>query len=131
MRALMDSYEKKYGHAAKIFLRTLGGDPNPIAEEVEKSHSEPDPFGFDFGETDPEDDLHNLIRREILRLYFSKISRKEALMVCNVLGDLGKINPCPSIPELSYNAMSFIDAWNTVNIDQSPIQLDGEDWFSV
>lgn len=131
MSALMDSYEEKYGLAAKVFLRTLGGDPNPIAEEVDKAYSKPDPFEFEFGKNTPEDDLYNLILREIIRLYFSKISREEALMVCNVLGDLGKINPCPSIPELSYSAMSFIDTWNGVNSDQSPIEIGGEDWDLV
>lgn len=44
MSDLITSYENTYGSAAKVFLRTLGGDPDKIIREVEEMENEPDPF---------------------------------------------------------------------------------------
>lgn len=133
MSALMDSYEKKYGSAEKVFLRSLNGDPDTIAKELAELPDDLTSLGFDlpFAANSPEDDLHFAILREIQQRYFSDISRERALAVCEVLSDLGELRPCPSIPDLCYNSFSFMRAWNDANSDQPPIRVNGAEWFSV
>lgn len=132
MSNLITTYENTYGCAAKVFLRTLGGDPDKIIREVEAAENEPDPFaGNSFlASSAPEEDAHNAILRDIRQRYFSGITRDAALGICNALGDLGEFCICASIPDLTYTSGTFMRAWNASNPGEKPIAINGAAYLS-
>ena len=132
MSDLITTYENTYGSAAKVFLRTLGGDPDKIIREIEAAGNEPDPFAGNpfLAASAPEEDAHNAILRDIRQRYFSAITRDAALAICNALGDLGEFRVCASIPALTYTSGTFMSAWNDSNPDENPIAINGAAYFS-
>lgn len=124
MSNLSDSYTATYGTDAKVFLRTLGGNPDKILTDLSNQCTAPNPLsamlGADASAT--AGDAHNAILREIKRIYFSGLPRETALAVANSLSALGTISLCAAIPELTFNAWSYADAWSEANPDQRPIQ---------
>lgn len=126
MSNLSDSYTATYGTDAKVFLRTLGGNPDKILNDPYQCTA-PNPLsamlGADASAT--AEDAHNAILREIKRIYFSGLPRETALAVANSLSALGTISLCAAIPELTFNAWSYADAWSEANPDQRPIQSAG------
>lgn len=131
MSDLITTYDNTYGSAAKIFLRTLGGDPDKIIREVEEAWNEPDPFAGNpfLAPNAPEEDAHNAILRDIRQRYFSGITREAALAICNALGDLGEFHVCASIPALTYTSGTFMSAWNDSNPDEKPITINASYYF--
>lgn len=132
MNDLITTYENTYGSAAKVFLRTLGGDPDKIIQEIEEAWNEPDPFAGNplFPSSTAEEDAHNAILRDIRQRYFSGITRDAALAICNALGDLGEFCICTSIPDLTYTSGTFMRDWNASNPGEKPIAINGAAYFS-
>lgn len=123
MSNLNDLYVAAYGTNARVFLRTLGGDPDKVINDLSARCAEPNPLADMLG-IDPSataEDAHNAILREIKRIYFSGLSRETALAVANSLSDLGAISLCTTIPELTFNVWAYADAWSAANPDQRPI----------
>lgn len=120
---LNDAYVSAYGTNAKVFLRSIGGDPDKIIGDLSAQCAEPNPLaamlGADSGAT--VQDAHNAILREIKRVYFSSLSRASAVAVGNAIGELGSISLCSAVPELTFSALTYAGAWNMANPDQEPI----------
>lgn len=136
MNDLITAYENRFGLAEKVFLRTLGGNPDALLREIEEAHTQdqPDVGSSFFGllpNAAPEEDLHNAILRDIQTHYFAPISREAALAVANTLGELGEISICKTIPELTYNAVAFVDAWNAAHPDKEPIRFNAAAYFAI
>lgn len=120
---LYAAYHAKYGTNARVFLRTLGGDPDAVIRSLIEQCAEPNPLASMLGVSpDPtEEDAHNAILREIKRLYFSGISRDAAVAVANAIGSLGSLCLCDTIPELTFSGVSFADTWSYYHPDKEPI----------
>ena len=126
---LRDEYESKYGLAAKMVLRQLGGDPDAIIEKYADniaSKTEEDALLFSsvmtfFKYADDADNIHNEILKEIERLYFSSLSRDTAVAVCNALINGGQISITTAVDGLSYNGYRFMAVWNAENPDKQKI----------
>ena len=135
MTDLTTKYEATYGSAAKTYLRVLGGDPDAIIREVEQIESQPEPeiltntWGL-LPDPTPEENVHNLILRDIQTRYFASLSRDAALAIGNALGDLGEFKPCASV-DLAYSSATFARAWNAANPEAQPIRLNAGAYFSV
>lgn len=124
--SIHNDYEAKYGLTAKMVLRDLGGDPDKVIDDyIETSSSCPDilinGWFANLVQRSQEDDVHDAIQAEIVRLYFKSISRDAAVAICNALGDYGTISIHSSLPDLSYNGYTFMAAWNAENHDQKEI----------
>lgn len=124
--SIHNDYESKYGLTAKMVLRDLGGDPDKIINDyIATSSSCPDIFldGWFAGLTkrSPEDDIHDMLQREIVRLYFASISRDAAVAICNVLGLYGTLSIHRDLPDLSYNGYTFAAAWSASNPNNDEI----------
>lgn len=137
MSDMMSAYEEVYGLAEKVFLRTLGGDPDAIARRLETVEAEaqtaegPAFPRFDIPGTTPAEDLHNEIIKDTQNRYFSAMPRETALTICNALGDLGEFTPCATVPALKFNAAALADAWNAANPEKAQIQLNAAAYFSI
>ena len=137
MSDIMSAYEAAYGLAEKVFLRTLGGDPDAIARhaealEAETQNSDAPTFpGLGVPDTTPAENLHNEIIKDITRRYFSAMPRESALAIGNALGDFGELTPCATIPALKFNAAALVSPWNAANPDKYPIRLNAAAYFSV
>lgn len=126
---LREEYESKYGLAAKMVLRQLGGDPDAIIEKYADkidSKTEGDALFFSsvmtfFKDTCDADNIHNEILKEIERLYFSSLSRDAAVAICNALIIGGEISITTAVDGLSYNGCRFMAAWNAENPDKQKI----------
>lgn len=136
MANLFERYEAQYGPAASGYLYTLGGDPAAIVAEVERNQAAPEANPLAFlaplvPSTEPEQDAHNAIMREIQRLFFLPISRASALAVCNVLGEAGELIPFPGLPDFRFNAWTFKNAWNDAHPDEARITVNGAALLSI
>lgn len=127
MSDMMSAYEAAYGLAEKVFLRTLGGDPDAIARRLEAMEAEAQTTegpvfpGFDIPGTTPAEDLHNEIIKDTQNRYFSAMPRETALTLCNALGDLGEFTPCATVPALTCNAAAL----------KEQIRLNAAAYFSI
>lgn len=127
MSNLNDAYTAVYGTNAKVFLRSIGGNPDQIIRSLEEKFAEPNPLTDLFG-VDHASDLkyvHRAILQEIERICFSAVSRETAVAIANSIGDLGSISLCTTIPELTFNDWAYANAWSNVNSDHQPIRRMG------
>ena len=135
MSDIMSAYEAAYGLAEKVFLRTLGGNPDEIARRVDDTEAQssdaPAFVGFSFAETTPAEDLHNEIIKDIQQRYFAAMPRETALAIGNALCELGEFTPCATIPALKYTSSGLVDAWNTANPDKEPIKFNAAAYFAI
>lgn len=127
MSNLNDIYTNTHGTSAKAFCFSLGGDPDKVISDLASQCAAPNPLATMLGvdQFATADDAHNAILCEIKRLYFSRIPRDAALSIANSLPELGAISLCSTIPELTFNAWSYADAWSNANPDQPPIRSVG------
>lgn len=123
MYHLNDIYTSAYGTNAKVFLRSIGGNPDAIINDLAAQCAAPNPLADMLGVSSAAtaEDAHNAILREIVRIYFSGVSRESAVAVANALADFGTISLCATIPELTFNAAAYVRAWNNSNPSQNAI----------
>lgn len=129
---LAEAYGRKYGPAAKNYLRSLGGDPDAIIARVQDAWNAPDPVTdwltqcsqahMFTNSTDAAVAAHAEIIKDIERRYFSQFSRESAVLIANALGGQGILCLCPTEDDLTYTCHTFTAKWNEINPDLPPIR---------
>lgn len=139
MKKVIDIYAEQFGLKAKEILNSLGGDAAAILEQAQSSVNvekvtEAGPCAAFMGtEIDAETAAqlaHWTIIWEIKKRYFGKLTRETALTICNALPDAcGVFSVCDGIAELTYNNLTFVQAWNDVHPEAAPIGINGSVYF--
>lgn len=139
MKKVIDIYAEQFGLEAKELLNSLGGDAAATLEQAQASvnvekATEAGPCAAFMGtEIDAETAAqlaHWTIIREIKKRYFGKLTREAALTICNALPDaFGVFSVCEGISELTYNNLTFAQAWNDAHPASSPIVINGSVYF--
>ena len=113
METILEQYQEKYGIAEKYILSEYGGS----VEEIIKEYKSTPPWPFEtmlLADFSDADNIHNMVLLDIQRRYFLKITRDQAVTICNVLysgnGD-GTIKISSRL-DLEYDAHTFMQAWN-------------------
>lgn len=125
MEKILDILNRSHTGHARALLYHLGGDPIAIMTDWESSVGEQTDLMKMFGQPPItlEDAAHEAyleIIRQAQTLYFTRLSRADALVIANGITDCGALY-LAQCDDLRYNDESFADAWNRYHPDEPPI----------
>nr|DAR58313.1 MAG TPA: hypothetical protein [Caudoviricetes sp.] len=125
MEKILDILNQNHTGPARALLYHLGGDPVAIMTAWEERVGEQTDIMKMFGQPPLtlEDAAHEAyleIIRQAGNLYFTRLSRADAVVIANGITDCGTLY-LAQCDDLRYNDVSFADAWNHYHPDKPPI----------
>lgn len=125
MEKILDILNQNHTGSARALLYHLGGDPVAIMTAWEERVGEQTDIMKMFGQPPLtlEDAAHEAyleIIRQAGNLYFTRLSRADAVVIANGITDCGTLY-LAQCDDLRYNDVSFADAWNHYHPDKPPI----------
>lgn len=125
MERILDILNRNHTGPARALLYHLGGDPIAIMTAWESRVSEQTEIMKMFGQPpltleDAAKEAYYEIVRQAQNLYFTRLSRADAVVIANGITDCGALY-LAQCDDLRYTDESFADAWNRYHPDEPHI----------
>lgn len=125
MDKILDILDQNHTGPARALLYHLGGDPTAIMNAWESRVGEQTDLMKMFGQPplaleDAAREAYLEIVRQAENLYFTRLSRADALVIANGITYCGALY-LAQCDDLRYTDESFADAWNRHHPDEDPI----------